>query len=154
MNKRTYNLKEMVEGNQYSALLKFSLDLCDRFTLVIRPTLGLNAKAIQAIETLLPFLLSSKDKSSWPGTELLVGKATVNEYTFNRDSLEMILRLSNSLYEWKQPYLPEDLALIRNDHSLFLGSIAHESDAFMILTRKELDLLRKIIPTLTADEDV
>jgi len=72
----------------------------------------------------------------------------VREYQLTGSSLELICSLSDSLYDWKQPERPEDLALLRVDDSVFMGSISHEKDAFVSLSDDELRLLREKIPDL------
>jgi hypothetical protein len=148
MNQKNYVLPSNIEGQIYRDLLSFSAGYCDKFILVLRDTVGLNKNAIKAVKMLSPFLVSTSEKSSWGGTILLTGTATVNEYKFSNDSLELILALSNDLYDWVQPNLPEDLGLIRDDNSPFLSSVTHDLEAVLTLSSSEIDLLEKNIPKL------
>lgn len=148
VNRETYTLLGNIGGQFYKDLLRFALEYCDKFVLVIRPTLELSDDAKSALDKLSTFMHSSSEKSEWPGTELLLGTAKVNEYQFDIKSLDLLLSLSNNIYDWEQPFLPEDLALIRKDGLAFLGSISHEKDAFLNLTEDERKLLKERFPKL------
>lgn len=148
MEAKNFSLVGNINGETYRELLNFSTEYCDTFVLVTQESLGLNKNAVEAIKALSPFLESSEDKMSWPGTELLLGTAKVNRYKLINESITIILSLSDSLYAWLQPNLPEDLALIRSDNIPLLSSVAHESEAIMTISKVEMDTIRKRIPDL------
>jgi hypothetical protein len=148
MARETYSLLGEVYGQQYRDLLRISVQYSDRFLLVLRSNLELNEEGHNALEMLSPFILNSEERAEWPGTRLLVGTAAVNKYRLNQDSLGLLLKLSQNLYDWKQPNLPEDLGLLRSDDSPFLGSIAHEKDAFLTLDSEEHRTLVREMPGL------
>jgi hypothetical protein len=50
------------------------------------------------------------------------------------------------LFGWRQPELPEDLALLREDGTAVLASICHEHDAYLQLTDEEYERVVEAIP--------
>jgi hypothetical protein len=75
-------------------------------------------------------------------------------YRFEPSLVEIMEEVAGSLFGWIVP-LPEDPHLVRDDDSVWLGSIAHERDAWLELENGELDRLQDEFPALfsaTADE--
>jgi hypothetical protein len=60
----------------------------------------------------------------------------------------VLRRAANALYEWQQPDRPEDLAFLRDDDTPWLFSIAHEDEAFLVVTERELESTRARLPRL------
>jgi hypothetical protein len=79
--------------------------------------------------------------SEWPGTKLLSGTARVYSFDFDNDVAGLLRRAASGLFDWQQPLLPEDLALLRDDGSPWLTTIAHEHDAFLSLSEDEIGKL-------------
>jgi len=144
--KDAFTIVRNIESDAYAAFLRISTEFCDKFLLVIQDGAGTNANLEIALNRLSRFLISTQQTTSWPGTNLLAGTAQLNEYKLNTESVRELLSLSDNLYAWRQPNLPEDLALLRSDGTIFLGSISHENDAFLELTRREYDLLMAKVP--------
>lgn len=152
-NRKTYNLSAELTANQYHQLLKFAADYCDTFQLVVRNSIVLSDKAKTFLDNLSPFLQAKTDVSEWQGTKLLDG--SIAELYCFRLSTETISLLNNTaygLFSWVQPELPEDLCLVRSDAEPFLVSIAHERDAYLILSFEEKILLENKISNLLLTE--
>lgn len=45
---------------------------------------------------------------------------------------------ANSLYEWVQPALPEDLIFYKDRQEPMFVTISHEQDAFMVANKDEI----------------
>jgi hypothetical protein len=137
------------------ALLSVSTPWCDRF-LLVRQDYPWSARALETFTKLEPFLITSKRSNSWPGTTVgTVGRPStpgplVLEYQLVSASLQILTSAAKSLYDWTAPELPEDLALLRPDASVWLGSIAHERDAWLELTEPEWKELQQIEPRIAA----
>jgi hypothetical protein len=88
----------------------------------------------------------------WPGTELLGGEpALVRYYRLNERTLEVLLE-APGLYSWVAPDRPEDLALYHRGGGLWLGSVAHERDAFLGPAVSWRSRLLALVPGLDARE--
>jgi len=128
---------------------------CDRFLLVRQDHLW-SARALETFRRLEPFLITSRRSNSWPGTTVgTVDQPStpgplVLEYQLVPVSLQILTSRAKGLYDWTAPELPEDLALLRPDTSVWLGSIAHERDAWLELTEPEWKELQQIEPWIAA----
>jgi len=140
----------------YVALLSSSTRWCDRF-LLVRQDYPWSARALETFKKLEPFLITAKQSSSWPGTTVVdtvseppTPGPLVLEYQLVPVSLQIPTTSAKGLYEWIEPQLPEDLALLRPDSSVWLGSIGHERDAWLELTEPEWKELQQIQPRIAA----
>jgi hypothetical protein len=115
------------------------------FSLVIQPDLGLTASANALLVSLRPHLLRIDRTSSWPGTELLDGVAEVRHYRVESEAVEALLRASPLLYRWRQPRLPEDLALYDMNGRVMLGSTAHERDGWIEVPEALEEVVKSIV---------
>jgi hypothetical protein len=88
-----------------------------------------------------PFLLTSEESSTWPGTELIGHTARVFTYRLAAESVDVLKRASSRLFAWEQPQLPADLCLLRSVGDAWLTTIAHEQDAFIRMTWNERESL-------------
>jgi len=143
-----YDLLKEPTGDVYRHLLGISMDYCNTFLLVLRHTLGVNESALAVIESLAPFLISRTESTEWPGTRLLDHTATVFRFELSSETKHVLGEATHSLCSWTQPELPEDLCFIRFDGESWLVTIAHEKDAYFILTSEEKTTLEAKIPGL------
>jgi len=81
---------------------------------------------------------------------LLEETADVLTFRLERAVVALLAEHASSLYDWRQPELPEDLCLLREDGDAALVTIAHEHDAYLILSPAELDRLEAEIPQVAA----
>jgi hypothetical protein len=143
-----YTFREEPRDRLYRQLISVAGESCSRALLVIRDSVGLSTTGKHTIELLAPYLSQTNRRSSWPGTQLLAGEATVYEFALSADASALIERTVSRLFEWQQPDQPEDLCLLRQDGSAWLASIAHEHDAFMVLSPDEARQLAALAPDL------
>ena len=134
-------------GPVYGALLAFAEQRSSLFSLVWRRQLAFDASADALAASLRPHLDNERETSEWPGTELLGHTAIVRRYRFSPESTR-VLASAERLYAWLAPDRPEDLAFYTNEGRCWLGSIAHERDAYVDLDPAELELLRAAVPGL------
>ena len=131
-------------GATYRALLNAAQSVCDKALLVVRPsslTLGDDGKRV--LTQLSKFLIADSDANEWPGTRLLRGTARVLTYHLVPESHRILTTATDRLFAWRQPELPEDLALLRSDASPWLFSISHEEEAYLALTTAKRESLSK-----------
>ena len=115
-------------GAAYRQLVDRAVARCATFSLTWRDDQACDP---QVAESLHPFLAREERTSAWPGTLLAQGQlATVRHYTLTNLS-GAILKRASRLYAWQHPSRPEDLAFYIEGGGVWLGSIAHESDAWL-----------------------
>lgn len=134
------------KNNVYRLLVDLAFDLCDEFILVVHKKycsdLNDNAKAV--LEKLNDDLKEMKEQSEWAGTELLGHTAYVYHYYTSPEAREIIKKVSNSLYSWMYPDLPEDLSFY-NSGKPWLVNTAHERQSFILSEDKsEIDRIVNI----------
>lgn len=148
MSRVTYKLLDDVKGENYSQLLQQSLSYCSSFILVIRHSIGVNDSARDVLNRLKPFLIQRKERSEWPGTQLIDHTAQVRTFKLSPATATVLAETTRSLFSWTHPDLPEDLCLFREDGEPWLVTIAHEKDGYLILSPDERTALTKAIPSL------
>jgi hypothetical protein len=134
-------------GPTYRALLAFAERCSGSFSLVWRHQLSFAASAAVLEGVLRPFLIEETETSTWPGTRLIGHSATVRTYRLSPDSARA-LATADGLFAWQSPARPEDLAFYAPDGRCWLGSTAHERDAFVALDEDDLAALRAAAPEL------
>jgi hypothetical protein len=113
----------------------------------------MSASCLAVLDRLKPHLVAIEQVSKWPGTELLpigTNRATLWSYKYSKQVATILMRATTRLYAWSEPELPEDLALLRAPGNVWLGSVAHESDAWLELTELEQNELAQVIPGIGA----
>jgi hypothetical protein len=153
MTHNVYNLLSDVEGQVYVQLLNHALNYCDYFVLVIRHSIEASASAVAVLDRLEPYLVRAEESSEWPGTQLLGSTARVYRYKLTSDTTFILGEVAERLFDWQQPELPEDLCLVRPDGNPWLVTIAHEEDAYLILSNDEHRALTESIPILSLELD-
>ena len=118
--------------SRYSELLEELLKIANTFSFVIRSNYAITESENIILETFEKYLLLREEVESWPGTILLYGKrAHIFYYSFNQETLSLLLKISNDLFEWLHPYKPEDLCFYKNKKPVFV-SISHERDSYFL----------------------
>ncbi len=134
-------------GDVYRALLAFAGQTESLFSLVWRDQLDFLEQAYAVDQALASELVSSTSTESWPGTRLLGHKATVNLYRVSPSALK-VLAAPGRLFGWRVPNNPEDLAFYAAPGRPWLGSIAHEQDAFVYPDEIDVPTLLAAVPGL------
>jgi len=111
----------------------------------------MNASGEALLRALEPYLRSERSVSEWPGTKLLNGTAVLREYELLEESSLILETAVHGLYEWSQPSRPEDLVLWRGDGEPWLVTIAHEHDAYFLLTPTECEDLLSAVPSIDSE---
>lgn len=144
---QTFDIITEPAGKTYRALLAFAAGFSRSFSLVWRHQLSFDTSAVVLEGVLRPFLIEETESSEWPGTKLIGHSATVRTYRLSPDSARA-LATAGGLFGWQSPARPEDLAFYAPDGRCWLGSIAHERDAFVALDANDLAALRAAVPEL------
>jgi hypothetical protein len=134
-------------GDVYRALLAFAEQTGSLFSLVWRAQFDFSEPAYAVDQALASELVSSTSTDSWPGTRLLGHQATVNLYKLSPSALT-VLASPGRLFGWTVPDYPEDLAFYAAPGRPWLGSIAHEQDAFVYPDQIDVPTLLTAVPGL------
>lgn len=126
------------QNDVYKSLIDLSFDVCDEFILVVRKDAGLNFNdnGKLVLQKLNGSLKEMREQSKWAGTELRGSTAYVYYYGTDNQAREIIKEVSNSLYSWVQPDLPEDLSFIKNGKSWLINT-AHERESCILTEDRE-----------------
>lgn len=129
----------------YRELMDLAFEICDEFVLVVRNDMDINANVNHVLEKLEPYLTEIKEQFEWPGTRYYGEKpAQVYYYNTNKYAKEILKQVSNSLHDWVQPSLPEDLSFIKN-HQPWLINTSHEYESYIVTEdKKEIDKVAQI----------
>jgi len=113
----------------YSQLIDLEFEIC--YHLVLKKDMG----SLKVIELTLKKLQSSfkgmKEQSEWAST-ILGDNQTVKVYYYYTDenAKNVLKKLADSLYNWIQPHLPEDLSFFKNGKACLITS-SHETESFI-----------------------
>lgn len=143
---KEYESETEPQGEAYAQLLNWLAANFDRAQIVRRLNLPLDRSAKEVMSQLEPHIIEKKMRSEWPGTVLHGDEAEVVLFHLNNRSLRVLLQSAHGLFDWEQPELPEDLAVLRSDGEAILLTIAHEGLWVLSLTDPELGLLQVEAP--------
>jgi hypothetical protein len=135
-------------GDLYRRLIVFAASSQSVALLVVRPDMDLSAHGRKVVSDLQPFIIERVRSSKWPGTELLIDGAEVVYFRLSPDSAKILQSAAQSLYDWCQPELPEDLCFLLEDREPWLITIAHERDGYLRLNEWERRRLERALPDL------
>ncbi|MEY8350758.1 stage III sporulation protein AH [Bacillus cereus] len=121
----------------YSNLLDLAFEICDEFHLVLRKDMG----SLQFFDPILKKLECSlkemNEQSEWASTILGDNQTAKVYYYYADENAKNVLKgLSNSLYSWVQPDLPEDLSFFKSGKE-WLITCSHEKGSFINTDDKE-----------------
>lgn len=143
-----YTITEDPKGEVYNKLIDLAFESCDMFHLVIRKDMISNVKrGLKHYQPILnkleQSLIEMKEESEWASTQLLHSTAFVYYYHTTEEAKKILKELSNSLYGWIAPHLPEDLAFFKKG-KLWLVSSAHEEWSELLSDEHEVERLLEI----------
>jgi hypothetical protein len=139
-------IEEPLEAT-YDCLLRGLAAFGTRGSLVLRD----GEPVSEMTKGLLSFLaqcdLRRSRVSAWPGSQLLKSSAELLEFDY-RCAVPRLCELTDRLYGWLSPELPEDLAVYRADRRVCLISCAHERFSELAVTEAEMERLVSEVPGL------
>lgn len=143
---KAYRIGLEPEGEVYAGLLVAALKASNSGLLVVRDTIELAPSGAAILARLQSFTFRKRRDRRWPGTTLSEPEATIYQFVLCAESIEVLRQAVNALYEWQQPERPEDLTFLRVDETPWLISIAHEGEAFIVVSEEELESIRTELP--------
>jgi hypothetical protein len=148
MTYSAYSLTQEPSQSDYENILDFSLDISSLMLLVINKSMKPSDNCERVIVELKKYLLETTELSEWPGTILYSETAIVRKYSYNKESIDVVKKLTTSLYQWSLPDFPEDFCLLRDDLTPWLVTISHERGGYFYATQSEINSLLKSLPEL------
>ena len=144
----THEIARPLSGPSYREVIALGAEQRLHGLLVLRDQLPVDTSANDLIQRLDPF--RTERGSSWPGTVLgeTAGFATLHHFALTDATVAVLLGVTDTIYNWQQPKLPEDLCILRPDDRTWLASIAHEEEAWFELTEEERALVASRLPGL------
>lgn len=135
-------IKQNPKGEVYEKLIDLAFEVCDEFHLVVRRDLGSTRQLEPILKELECSIKEMAVTNEWTGTKLGGGqKAKVYYYRTDETAGKILKERADSLYEWMQPNLPEDLSFLKKGKP-WLVNIAHEEESY-IMTESEY-LIKRI----------
>ncbi|BBW96061.1 stage III sporulation protein AH [Geobacillus icigianus] len=132
-------IKQNPEKDVYRNLLDLSFEICDQFHLVLRKDMGPLTTYEPILKRLENSLIVMKEESEWASTILGSGQtALVYYYRTDANANKVLTEVTNSLYDWVQPHLPEDLSFFKQGKE-WLVTISHEKESY-IYTEDEYEI--------------
>jgi hypothetical protein len=145
-----YTFQRRPSGRLYLAILNAGLRVDAELWVVVRPRNRLSERAEAVLTQLRNLGATHEELSSWPGTQLHGGTASIYRAPFKREVLRVAATHAGGLFDWQHPDLPEDPCLVRPDGSAWLTTIAHEEDAYLTLSEDEYNALGAHDPEVAA----
>lgn len=142
-----YFLEAEPAGAIYSEVLALAAERCVTFCLTWRDEISYDPSADELARALKPFIIREERTDRWPGTILMGSLATVRHYHLTPDSLRP-LQGPASLYAWRAPQLPEDIAFYTAGRVVWLTTMSREGYAWFDATVQSEEELRRRIPGL------
>src|SRR3954464_1956669 len=138
MTRRRFDFVDEPRGSVYRRLVELAVNRTSFAYVVVRADGIGDSGVLSALKILRPEEIGQRAVTEWPGTRLLSTEtAVLAQYRCSARLASLLLSLTTGLYDWVHPSLPEDLGFLRADDSVWLASIAHESDAFMEMSDDE-----------------
>jgi hypothetical protein len=147
-------------GETYTALVQAACTKGAVGGLVVQNFRSWDASFASFMSDLAGHTLSVVETSEWPGTiqgagntESLQGFPRLHKFPLNQDVVHLLTSYASGLYDWLYPRLPEDLCFFDHSGRAWMTTISHERDAYLTLTRSELQDLLASVPSLAGQWD-
>jgi hypothetical protein len=142
---RRHRLARTLRGERYKELVRYAVEHDFILGLVVRHQLRQSPNLARVLRRLEPWQLDRELVYAWPGTRLgeSTGGADLLTFQCTLHSGEVLTSEAESLWQWVQPDLPEDMCFFRQDGRPFFFSVTHERQAFLDADPVEIEELRQ-----------
>jgi hypothetical protein len=130
-------------GEVYRTLIQLAFDTCDTFLFIKHSQLSYNQSFDKLVKELESDFICCNEQNEWPGT-ISVPTAMVYYFHTSEKSKKIIKDITNSMFNWCAPILPDDLCFLKENMEWLINT-AHERDS-CIYTESEFEIeqLKKI----------
>ncbi len=115
-----------VEGPTYGVFITALVGQCATFSLVWNDQHQFDDSAELVAAHLRHLQVDRYRATRWPATELFESQATIIRYRCDETAISVLCR-PGSLFSWRAPKYPEDLAFYDSTGDAVVASVAHES---------------------------
>ncbi|AET68294.1 hypothetical protein Desor_2754 [Desulfosporosinus orientis DSM 765] len=130
-------------GEDYRSLIQFAFDVCDTFLFIKHSQRSYNQSFDKVVRELESDFIYCKEQNQWPGT-ISVPTAMVYYFHTSEKSKGIIKNITDSLFNWNAPNLPDDLCFLKGDKQ-WLVNTSHERLCDIITeSESELEQLKTI----------
>lgn len=126
------NINRNIKGNKYKNLINQVSESAVTFSFVTRQDIGISDNSIRIIEQLTDYLVKSYPTNEWLTNEVIDSHIIghIYFYKMNLETKNVLLEVSNSLFEWGDDALsdlPEDIAFYNKEGKPLLYVNGHEN---------------------------
>lgn len=143
-----YCVNASIVGAQLGQFYKCAIAFAARGLVVSRGQRAFDEQNNKFIKCISDDIILAEDRTEWPGTVLFRKSAKVYEFCLNSRVADAMALCSSSLYDWVHPRLPEDLAFLRADHSVWMASVSHDREFYFKFREGEREALLTRLPWL------
>ncbi|NSL51523.1 hypothetical protein [Calidifontibacillus erzurumensis] len=136
-----WRLIENPTGKTYQQFIKVLCDHSNKFYFVTRKEFTYNKKVLDQFQ---PYVIETYKTKKWANTITKGSPATVYVIRANKETCKLLQQLSNSLYDWIAPNLPEDLTFIKDNVAWFTCTTHEKIGGFSISSDDYRNLISKI----------
>jgi len=131
------------KGENYKKLIEYAFEVCDEFLFIKHSQLSYFQSFDIITEELKETFICCKEQREWPGT-ISLPSAMVYYFKCTQKSKEIIINLTNALFDWCAPYFPDDLCFLKNNKE-WLITTAHEHICFIETdNNEEIEKIKRI----------
>jgi len=131
------------EGENYRRLIQFAFNVCDTFLFIKHSQLSYSQSFHKLVKKLEPDLICCKEQNEWPGT-ISIPTAIVYYFHTSERSKEIVVEITNSLFDWHAPNLPDDLCFLKGNKEWLINT-AHERICDVVTENEsEIEKLKRI----------
>lgn len=143
--RRVFDLSWRITDSHYREIVSAMANLSSQFALAMPDGRGRRGSQEPAARQLLEeFLLDST--TTRQGSDTAPARpATVDHYRSNNASMQVLLGLASSFWDWCSP-MPADLQFMRPDGSVVVGTTVCECYSWICGTPSEISTLRDALP--------
>ena len=112
------------KGEALKELFEIAFEVCNKFAFIKHSQLYYNETFDILVGELKESFIYSKEQGVWPGT-ISAAAAIVYYFKCSERAKDIIVNSSNSLFDWKAPFLPDDICFFK-DEKVWLTTTTHE----------------------------
>ena len=125
-------IKKTPKDNIYFQLIDLMFDLSDSFILVERPEMDTSENFTRIMSELSGYLIKMQNQTSFAQTSIMNSFAKVYYFKICEETKAILLKYSNSLYDWVQPNLPENICFSSNGRYLLTSKTQEQNCTLFI----------------------
>lgn len=149
----TWDFTEPLAGALLRDFLRYSRGMAPTLCLMLQEGFEIQARGVQLLQELDPWLVSKSAVVEWPGSQL-AGYAEYREIRYEFFLAEEVANIvadeAPDIYSWSHPRLPEDPHLLRPDRSTWFASTTTERWSWLEVETAERVALVDALPEIAA----